>query len=180
MTRRHLLRTAPALLALALVLAACSSPPEGEAEHMLWFANDLSDWDHSRYEAISPVPYSGELTVEDLLDALLDGPPLDSGLRSPFPAGTRLLGWQLDQDGLLWVDLSESYGSLTGIGLTLADYCLTFTLCQLEEVERAHHQLPLPPGAGPFPGSAVRRGGNPGGGVRSAVLSPGRRPRAGL
>lgn len=23
-----------------------------------------------------------------------------------------------------------------GIGLTLADYCLTFTLCQLEEVER--------------------------------------------
>ena len=45
MTRRHLLRTAPALLALALVLAACSSPPEGEAEHMLWFANDLSDWD---------------------------------------------------------------------------------------------------------------------------------------
>ena len=132
MTRRHLLRTAPALLALALVLAACSSPPEGEAEHMLWFANDLSDWDHSRYEAISPVPYSGELTVEDLLD----GPPPDSGLRSPFPAGTRLLGWQLDQDGLLWVDLSESYGSLTGIGLTLADYCLTFTLCQLEEVER--------------------------------------------
>ena len=120
MTRRHLLRTAPALLALALVLAACSSPPEGEAEHMLWFANDLSDWDHSRYEAISPVPYSGELTVEDLLDALLDGPPPDSGLRSPFPAGTRLLGWQLDQDGLLWVDLSESYGSLTGIGLTLA------------------------------------------------------------
>ena len=72
----------------------------------------------------------------ELLDALLDGPPLDSGLRSPFPAGTRLLGWQLDQDGLLWVDLSESYGSLTGIGLTLADYCLTFTLCQLEEVER--------------------------------------------
>ena len=76
MTRRHLLRTAPALLALALVLAACSSPPEGEAEHMLWFANDLSDWDHSRYEAISPVPYSGELTVEDLLDALLDAPAI--------------------------------------------------------------------------------------------------------
>lgn len=29
-------------------------------------------------------------------------------------------------------------GSLTGIGLTLADYCLTFTLCQLEEVERVN------------------------------------------
>ncbi len=136
MTYTRLVRAVPALLALALVLSACSPAPQEQAEHVLWFANDLSDWDSSRHEAISPVPYTGELTVDALQDALLSGPSADSGLRSPFPSGTRLLGWQLDEDGLLWVDLSESYGSLTGIALTVADYCLTLTLSQVEAVER--------------------------------------------
>ena len=136
MTYRRLLRAVPALLAMVLALTACSPAQQTGTEHMLWFANDLSDWEGPRYEAISPVPYTGELTVDALLDALLSGPPADSGLRSPFPSGARLLGWQLDEDGLLWVDLSESYGSLTGIALTVADYCLTLTLSQAEGVER--------------------------------------------
>lgn len=137
MNAKRLLRAAPALLALLLALAACAPSPEAGTGPVLWFANDLSDWDSSsRHEALSSVPYRGEMTVDALLDALLDGPAADSGLLSPFPAGTRLLGWQLDEDGLLWVDLSESYGSLTGIALTVADYCITLTLGQLEGVER--------------------------------------------
>ena len=128
----------PALLAaaLALTLAGCAPAQVEQPEYALWFASDLSDWETSPQTALSAVPYGGSLTVDALVDALLAGPEEGSGLRSPFPANTRLLGWQLDEDGLLWVDLSESYGRLTGIGLTVADYCLTLTLGQLEEVER--------------------------------------------
>ena len=128
----------PALLAaaLALTLAGCAPAQVEQPEYALWFASDLSDWETSPQTALSAVPYGGSLTVDALVDALLAGPEEDTGLRSPFPANTRLLGWQLDEDGLLWVDLSESYGRLTGIGLTVADYCLTLTLGQLEEVER--------------------------------------------
>ena len=41
----------------------------------------------------------GPVTVPALLEALLAGPPADSGLTSPIPEGTRLLGWR-NQDGV--------------------------------------------------------------------------------
>lgn len=122
--------------ALALALWGCAAPPAQAEGPVLWFAGDVSDWERSDHLAVAALPYAGEMTVGGLLDSLLDGPAADSGLVSPFPEGTRLLGWQLDQDGLLWVDLSESYGDLAGIRLTLADYCITMTLCQIEAVER--------------------------------------------
>ena len=49
----------------------------------------------------------------------------------------RLLNWDLEE-GCLHVDLSEQYGSLTGIDLTVADACLTLTLCQVEGVESVY------------------------------------------
>ena len=36
---------------------------------------------------------------------------------------------------MLRITLSEQYGALTDISLTLADYCIVLTLSQLEEVE---------------------------------------------
>lgn len=124
-------------LLLGLLLWSCAVQPNQEEEGlMLWFAGDTGDWS-SDTRAVDSVPYQGgEPTVDGLMAALLAGPDKDSGLVSPFPAGVRLLGWQLDRDGLLWVDLSESYGSLTGIDLTLADYCIALTLGQLDGVER--------------------------------------------
>jgi germination protein M len=44
-----------------------------------------------------------------------------------------LIDWSL-QDGVLNVEFSEGYGGLSGIDLTIADYCVTLTLCQLDEV----------------------------------------------
>ena len=38
-------------------------------------------------------------------------------------------------NGLLTVDFSSTYGTLSGIDLTLADYSVVLTLTQLEEVE---------------------------------------------
>ena len=71
--------------------------------------------------------------VEGLLQAILSGPESET-LTNVIPASVSLRGWTL-QNGLLIVDLSGSYGTLSGIDLTLADYSMVLTLTQLEEVE---------------------------------------------
>ena len=81
-------------------------------------------------------PEAGEQIIPGLLEALLAG-PTDPELASPFPDGTRLLGWTLEE-GCLRLDLSEQYGDLTGIDLTVADCCLSLTLCQAEGVESVY------------------------------------------
>lgn len=99
----------------------------------LWYTADLDQWDNAT-TALESVPYTGEQTVPALMEALLEGPGEDSKLVSPFPQGTDLQQWQ--QDGKrVTVDLSWPYGDLVGIELTMADYCITLTLTQLEGVE---------------------------------------------
>ena len=66
-----------------------------------------------------------EVTMDDLFPRLLT-PPVDDGRYVVFPENVRLLGWTLEE-GLLTVDLSESYSELTGISLTLANYCLVLS-----------------------------------------------------
>lgn len=75
----------------------------------------------------------GEVDILQLMDALLSG-PTDTELQNPFPAGTQILwaGWQ--SDGVLVINLTEEYGGLMGIDLTLADYSIVTTLCQLDYV----------------------------------------------
>ena len=87
--------------------------------------------------ALDPVSFTPDpaLSPEDaLLSALLAGPE-DDGHLSPFPEGVRVRYWSL-RDGLLTVNLSEQYSGLSGIRLTLADYSIALTLCQLPQVER--------------------------------------------
>lgn len=74
--------------------------------------------------------------VEELVRFLLSGPG-DPDLVSPFPQGTALRGWRLEE-GLVTVDLSEAYGGLSGVNLSLADACIVLTLCQLERVDRVY------------------------------------------
>lgn len=140
------------LLAAALTLSlwGCAAEGGGEADSVLWFTSDLSDWETSTHEALSAVDYGGAVTVPALLEALLAGPPADSGLISPIPEGTRLLGWR-NQDGVAVVDLSQTYGELVGVDLTLANYCIVLTLTQVEGIEAVRITLdgaPLPNGAG--------------------------------
>ena len=64
---------------------------------------------------------------------LLEGPESEE-LTSPFPAGVTLRGWEL-KDGVVTVDFSARYAALSGVALTLADYSVVDTLCQLETVD---------------------------------------------
>jgi germination protein M len=68
-------------------------------------------------------------TAELLLKNLLAG-PRDETLKSTIPAGTTLLSLKLEGSRAV-VDLSTSYGTLSGITLTLADQAVTLTLTQL-------------------------------------------------
>ncbi len=122
------------LLALSVLLAACGGEgretPEGP---VLWFCAGQED--HG--PALSPRAYDGALRPEALLNALLAGPGQEEGLRSPFPRGVTLLecGWDEERPGVLLVDLSEQYGALADVSLSLADYSIVLTLSQVEGVE---------------------------------------------
>lgn len=126
-------RWLPFLLTLTLLMAACG---EKEAERpegpVLWFC--AGGEDHGA--ALAPQPYEGELVPGDLLAALLAG-PTQEGLSSPFPRGVTLrrCDWDEERPGVLVVDLSEQYGALADVSLSLADYSIVLTLSQMEEVK---------------------------------------------
>ena len=126
------------ILALALALltllpaAGCAGKPEGENVYQVYFLGQ---------ETGSPsalVPEARTLDPEEdpiqgLLERLLEGPSGDD-LAAVIPSSVTLRGWELN-GGLLIVDFSSRYASLSGIDLTLADYSVVLTLTQLAEVE---------------------------------------------
>lgn len=113
-------------------LSACAVQTAEESEEVgLWFLAESADSALS----LESQSWSGDRSIPAVMGALLDGPSAGSGLRSAVPAGTRLLDWSQTGD-LIWVDLSHEYGSLAGLELTLADYCITLTLTQLVGVNR--------------------------------------------
>ncbi len=129
-------RVSAALLALALALslAACGGGGETREEpgYVLYF---LSVDDTGPALAGVPLNWEGEEppTARQLMTALLAG-PADEETVSPFPSGTTLRSLR-EEDGVLYVDLSENYGGLTDVNLTIADYAITLTLCQLDGVD---------------------------------------------
>ena len=129
------------LLAPLVLLCACAGRGEGKARgaYVLYFlSGPLASGESGHGPALDWEPYDCEGTPqpEQLLEALLAGPTLEE-LASPFPRGVSLqrCEWDEEEPGVLSVSLSEQYGALTDISLTLADYCIVLTLSQLDEVE---------------------------------------------
>ena len=136
-------RLACLLLALTLLLSGCAAPAAATAQDesccQLYYpvrdlekaaGGDALGAERSTLPKESEEPM--EQQVEDLMNALLAGPG-GTELKSPFPEGTRLLGVEL-RGSHAKVDLSSAYRALSGIDLTLADYCITLTLTQLSAV----------------------------------------------
>ena len=71
--------------------------------------------------------------VEQIVLACLSAPG-DQGMRSAFPEKTALLDYTLFE-GELTVNLSQEYGALFGPQLTIAEGCMTLSLCQIQGVE---------------------------------------------
>lgn len=121
------------LLLLVLLLSSCGGREKPEPEGpVLWFCTGGDN--HG--PALSTQPYEGEVQPEALLSALLAG-PTQEGLSSPFPRGVTLrrCAWDEERPGVLLVDLSEQYGALADVSLSLADYSIVLTLSQAEGVE---------------------------------------------
>jgi len=147
------------LLLLALLSACAPAPapaptPDGSVE--VWY---LTDWKTNDAAAnllasLALVP-DGE-HPEDLVGfclAQLFADPDDGELRSPFPSGTAAVSHTLE-DGQLTLDLSKDFTALTGPELTMAEACLTLTLCALPGVSAVQitvNGLPWPlPGKNRF------------------------------
>ena len=125
------------LLFVLLILPGCAGGRNRDG-YQLYFRTDPESSTHGA--AISSQSYSGkgEPGVEELFAALMDG-PTQKGLISPFPQGLSLVNWELS-DGLLTLNLSEQYGGLADIALTLSDYCLVLTMSQIAGVESVQIQ----------------------------------------
>jgi len=129
----------PALLLLALLLAACERQEPERTAFELYFqeadltfsAGDGAFRTETVYLFDSETDTSRRL-AEELMAQLLQG-PADETLKSPIPAGTALLSLELTGDRAK-VDLSSPYGTLSGVALTLADSAIAMTLSQVPEI----------------------------------------------
>lgn len=119
------------LLAL-LLLSACAGQTEGENAYDVYFLTRESGREAALAAERRTLPPE-EDEVEGLLNSLLSGPS-EEGLLRTIPDGVTLEGWTLE-NGLLTVDFSGRYGSLSGVALTLADYSVVLTLTQLDTVD---------------------------------------------
>jgi len=129
-------------LCAVLLLVGCAhlhgTEEEGEAYQLYFLAKDLK-----------AVPGDGALQAEKaylvdtesmntqqmaafLMEELLKG-PLNESLKNTIPVGTTLESVEIRGSQAI-VDMSAAYGSLSGVGLTLADYAIALTLTQLPEI----------------------------------------------
>lgn len=128
-----------ALLVLTGCVYAASTQAEGHAYSLYFRERDLAraqGMDALRGETIYlPQQDAGNSAqlAEALLQELLKG-PLDETLLTPIPSGTSLLSVGVEGSRVM-VDLSGSYATLSGINLTMADYCIALTLTQVPEIQ---------------------------------------------
>ncbi len=115
--------------------------PEGETLG-IYYAADPDSVLGGDILAAAQVDWSGqaELPPEEqgrlALELLLGGCRAE-GFVSPLPRGTQLLNCRVD-GGRAEVDFSAAYGQLSGMELSVADYCVTLTLTQIGGIYSVH------------------------------------------
>lgn len=137
MKRRNL----AVLLAASAVLSACAAPAEpeqGETGTLLYYllpADEAQGGDRiaAKWEDLALPEGADSLTeARAVVERLIEG-PADGVMFSPMPEGMELLDLEL-RDRTAYVDFSGEFRDLSGVELTLADYCLTLSLTALESV----------------------------------------------
>ena len=136
MKRKLIVLTALALVLLAL--AGCGVVQKDQEGLRLYYAASLDT--HRGGDAIDSVtiawdelPQGDQVARAESVLALLMGMCQEKGFQSPIPAGTTLRSVTII-GGTACVDFSGSYGQLSGMALTIADYCVALSLTQLDGI----------------------------------------------
>ena len=135
MRKLSLLILAIAAALLAFASCAGSVQEDEESGYALYFLSDLDTSGGGDAIAASSLRFTPDeaMSTEDcvraLMELLLAGPD-EATLHSPIPEGTALRSLSVSGRRAR-VDLSAPYARLSGIDLSLADYCITLTLSQL-------------------------------------------------
>ena len=136
MKRKLIMLTALALVLLAL--AGCGAVQKEQEGLRLYYAASLET--HRGGDAIDSVtvdwdelPQGNQVARAESVLALLMGACQEKGFQNPIPAGTTLRSVTII-GGTACVDFSGSYGQLSGMALTIADYCVALSLTQLEGI----------------------------------------------
>lgn len=122
------------ILLLALMLAACVQEAGQQYDgYQIYCAAPLSEAaGEDAIEAHSvAIEGSETMSTEALARALLEELLADE--HSPIPNGTEVRSLSI-AGRRAQIDLSEQYARLSGIDLSLADYCIALTLTQLEGI----------------------------------------------
>ena len=127
-----------ALVLVLLALAGCGAVQKEQEGLRLYYAASLAT--HRGGDAIDSVtvdwdelPQGDQVARAESVLALLMGMCQEKGFQSPIPAGTTLRSVTII-GGTACVDFSGSYGQLSGMALTIADYCVALSLTQLEGI----------------------------------------------
>ena len=136
MKRKLIVLTALALVLLAL--AGCGVVQKEQEGLRLYYAASLDT--HRGGDAIDSVtidwdelPQGDQVARAESVLTLLMGMCQEKGFQSPIPAGTTLRSVTII-GGTACVDFSGSYGQLSGMALTIADYCVALSLTQLDGI----------------------------------------------
>lgn len=119
------------LCMLLSLTTACESAAE-KVTYEVYFLKKDADFTESALVSEEFRLEEGDDPLPKLLERLVTGPESERH-EAVIPEGTLVRDHTLE-DGVLTVDFSSSYGTLSGIDLTLADYSVTMTLSQVEGV----------------------------------------------
>lgn len=124
-------------LTVLLLFSGCAFGKSKNNSAFYYLRSDLTYGAEDSVIAVEQRNVSGyENDLKYLLTLYLEG-PLEDAYTSPFPKGTRITSIR-QADGVLAIELSGEYASLTDLDLTMANACLAFTcfgLTHVQEVE---------------------------------------------
>ena len=121
-------------LVLALLLAALPACALGGTGVTVWRAVSpyyLEDGAAVESEVIS---VDSSLSVIDAAVAAFNSDTEGVELLRAMPQGIDILGWEIS-DGVLDLETSPEYATLTGYWRTVADCCVALTFCAIDGVE---------------------------------------------
>ena len=123
------------LLLLLLTLTACGRDTSPEDTAKFYYPLQEITLGSNSTSISFEVGDRGNNSVQDLLSVYLKGPQTNT-LANPFPADISLISL-LTEDGKTSLILSDSYASLTGLDLSLANASLAQTVLGLTGAEEA-------------------------------------------